>query len=326
MNAFIQSIQRLAIIGTVIVVLSSAIGFAGRFHWFADLFSHFRAQYAVFLALGSLLFLLYRNPVFFFVSTSFCALNLVALYPYCLENSVSVSEGDYRLMLHNVNTDLGSPLRLLGSIDERDPCFIVLCETDFRWIEALQSLHDEYPYFIEHPRGDNFGIALYSKHPIRSHTVSFFSPARVPSIVANIESMNSALTIIATHPLPPAGAEYSSDRNRHLVKLAETVLEIDGNIIVAGDLNTTNWNYHFRKLIGEGKLVDSMAGFGMQPSWPAGVFPLYIPLDHVLYRGDIKVANREIGPSSLSDHFSIFVDFSVMPKHRNLANPDHSSE
>jgi endonuclease/exonuclease/phosphatase (EEP) superfamily protein YafD len=84
-----------------------------------------------------------------------------------------------------------------------------------------------------------------------------------------------------------------------------------GALVLLGDLNTTSWSPHFRDLINTAGLKDSRAGFGIQPTWPAGTPPLWIPLDHCLVSPEIKVHDRRVGPNVGSDHFPVIVEFSL---------------
>ena len=75
-----------------------------------------------------------------------------------------------------------------------------------------------------------------------------------------------------------------------------------------GDLNTTSWSPFFSDLIEESGLRDSRKGFGIQTTWPDGLFLLRIPIDHCLVSKDISVLDRRVGPSIGSDHFPVTVD------------------
>ena len=53
-------LRRVARALLVIFLLATALSFAGSQHWFADLFSHFRAQYILGLGIGGVLLFWHR--------------------------------------------------------------------------------------------------------------------------------------------------------------------------------------------------------------------------------------------------------------------------
>ena len=67
-------------------------------------------------------------------------------------------------------------------------------------------------------------------------------------------------------------------------------------------------------LVSEGGLRNSQIGFGLQPSFSAkSIFPLRVPIDHLLHSEDIRVRDRRLGPAMGSDHFPLVVDLQYAP-------------
>lgn len=133
----------------------------------------------------------------------------------------------------------------------------------------------------------------------------------VPSILATVETGGaggSALRAVATHPLPPAGREYSRWRNEQRDALA-TYGQSSQPVLLLGDLNTTPWNCHFRRLLKRSGLRNSARGYGVQPTWPNLPAPLRIPIDHCLHSDEIFVVDRRVGPDVSSDHYPVIVEF-----------------
>ena len=83
--------------------------------------------------------------------------------------------------------------------------------------------------------------------------------------------------------------------------------------ILLGDLNTTPWSHHFRRLLKQTRLLDSLRGHGVQGSWPSFLpAPLRIPIDHVLHSPEVAITGRAIGPDANSDHLPVIVDFGLL--------------
>ncbi len=82
--------------------------------------------------------------------------------------------------------------------------------------------------------------------------------------------------------------------------------------MVVGDLNATRWSAGFAPLIGAG-LRDSATGSGWQPTWPAGLGALGVPIDHVLHSPDLRVVSRAVPAWPGSDHRAVQAVLALTP-------------
>jgi len=295
-----------------VLCAATLLGFLGRFWWLLDLFSHFRVQYFVGLAVLGLILLFSRRGITATLFLLLAAINLAQVLPlYFGAPSAKMSaSATTRLMLINVNAQAGDPARVRETVRESAPDILVLEEVDERWITELSDLHDTYPHSVVEPREDDFGVALFSKLPLLQSEVVFIGSAGVPSIDATVEHAGEPLRILATHPLPPGGRDYSAWRNEQL-RLLAGMADASRPFLLVGDLNTTPWNFHFRRLLADSGLRDSAEGFGIQPSWPTFNPLFWIPLDHVLHSPHIVIKARTTGPDVGSDHYPVVVDFAT---------------
>jgi endonuclease/exonuclease/phosphatase (EEP) superfamily protein YafD len=73
----------------------------------------------------------------------------------------------------------------------------------------------------------------------------------VPSIEVQLSYVHNdnqkQLTILATHSLPPIGAEYYVLRNDQFDALAGAVNTSKGPLVLIGDLNVTVWSNSYQK-------------------------------------------------------------------------------
>lgn len=299
--------------GGAVACLATLFGFLGRFSWFLDLFSHFRVQYLIGLGVLGLLHLLGRRLRTAATFLGFTCVNLALVLPLYFGKPVAPlvdTMPGLRAMLINVNTRLGDAERVRTVISQADPDILVLEEISERWMADLTWLTNSYPYSITEPREDNFGIGLFSKLPFAESEVATIGEAGVPSILATVITGRTNLRVIATHPLPPGGRDYSYWRNEQLDRLPEAIRS-PLPVLLLGDLNVTPWNDHFRKLLSRSGLRDSARGYGVQPSWPNFTPFLRIPLDQCLHSPDIVIINRRIGDDVASDHYPVIVDFVI---------------
>jgi endonuclease/exonuclease/phosphatase (EEP) superfamily protein YafD len=303
--------------------LGSLFGFLGRFWWFFDLFAHFRVQ----LSLGLLVIASvpafrhqYKTAALFALLGGLNFGTVLTLYygrtPMPLEHLRS-----YRVILMNVNTQSGDPRRVASAIEGLNPDVIVLEEVNHSWMNSLSEPLRRYPHRCAVPREDNFGIALYSKHPLQRGESLQVSEADVPSITADVVLPDGLVTFVATHPLPPAGAERSRLRNDQLAAVARLAKTASFPVVLIGDLNVTPWSSHFERLLAASGLEDSAQGRGVLPTWPTHLPFMLIPLDHCLHSKDIHVVRRALGPRIGSDHFPLVIDFAIIPRSRVLFAP-----
>ena len=291
-------------------------GFAGRW-WFFDLAAHFRVQYAMALGLGALVMLAWRQPLWAAVFAGFALINAAILAPRFLgsaEAVTGISGPIFRVLLTNVHSDNRDRERIRRVIAEANPDVIVLLEVTPWLIAQLADLADRYPHRIAEPQEGNFGIALFSRLPLRNTAVISLGPAGLPSLKVEVEADGRRFTVVGTHPLPPIGAAMTGDRNAQLAdlaRLAQQTRQTGQPLLALGDFNLSPWSPHFAQLLADSGLRDSAAGRGIQPSWPVGWPPLWIPIDHVLYSDGIQIRHRVIGPDLGSDHYPVIVDFQV---------------
>jgi len=288
-------------------------GFCGTFHWTFDLCSHFRVQAGGGLALAAIAMLVFRKRWTAAVFGALALLNGALIVPLFFGGPPPAAArrdaAPMRAMLANVNCESGKPDEVGRAIRRLDPDLLVLEEVDDRWLMALRPDLAAYHESVCMPRGDSFGIALFSRFPVLHSRILTLDEVGVPSILAEIMTPQGACTVLATHPLPPLGGAYTRLRNRQLAEVPRWLQGARSPVLLLGDLNTTPWNHAFVQLVRESGLRDSERGHGVQASWPTANVLLRIPLDHCLSGAGITVVSRAIGPDVGSDHFPLLVAF-----------------
>jgi len=294
--------------------MATLLALCARYHWVAELATHFRVQYA-FLLIGcvaAMATLRSWHSVAFLLL--FLVSNLVAIAPAWLPSGRAI-EGDstIRVLASNVLTSNFNSRALLEEIEESKPDVIVLLETNQRWIDDLRELETDYPHQLLRPEDHNFGLAVYSRRPFLQSRFAKLSQditAAIVTVPARSNDDESAITIIGAHPVPPIGRSGSQLRNKQLQEIAGHAKAQTKPCIVIGDLNVTPWSPYFRDLLVNGNLRDSRLGQGNQASWPNNRL-LQIPIDHCLVSSEVVVHQRQVRPSIDSDHLPLLVDLSV---------------
>lgn len=309
MNRMANLVQAIALLS----IASVFVGLLGRWHFFADLASHFRVQAAATSLVAGLLLWPLKRPRWAITCSVFGVGLSASLLPFLWPSPVE-RPGPHRLLTLNVLTSNAHPDLVVGYIVKHDPDFVILQETSPSWIQVLDhALLKSWPYSKSVPRSDNFGIAIYSRVPWSSCTV-VEHPAEVstPAISALFDLPHGRpLRIIATHPVPPMSTQLWRSRNSLFAELASDVQSaIPDRTIVAGDLNCSPWSYWFARFCKDSGLRDSAIGQGINATWMPIPIPAFgLPIDHVLVGGGIRVSHREVGPFVGSDHRPVVVDF-----------------
>ncbi|NET32105.1 MAG: endonuclease/exonuclease/phosphatase family protein [Cyanothece sp. SIO1E1] len=289
------------------VSLLSVLGYFGHNHWVLDAFSHFKWQYLVFLSIGTLILFPINKRVAFMI-LPFILLLIAEVAPIYVGGNKNPELTDtVKIAGINLLTSNNQFEDVETYIQENSPDIIVLQELNDLWELMLEPVLSDYEYRLSIPREDNFGIAVFSKTEFSDLRELTIGEAGVPSISGDFLIGDSTITLIATHPLPPVGSSYFNHRNLQLSELGRMVSEINNEVVVVGDLNTSSFSTHYKKLIKESGLIDSRKGFGLLTTWPTWFSLARITLDHCLVSEGILVKSREVGGHIGSDHLPIVI-------------------
>lgn len=312
MRRIMRLVVMLAVLCSIAAAAVTLASFAARWHWMLDLTTHWPAQLAVSALAPALVLLGARRWKWAMLPVAVVAVNAAWIAPlYWPHTPAPTQEPVLRAMAANVYTGNRDTTLLLDLVREEHPAILAVLEIDRRWAQVLRELEQDYPHHIQRPRQDNFGIALFSQHPILSQRVEHLADSDVPTIFATLDFHSQPVHVVVTHPLPPVSRVYAASRNRHMEALGERVAALEGPVVVLGDLNATSWSPVFADFVRATNLQDSRRGFGIQPTWPAGAWHLRIAIDHVLVSPGLVVTQRRVGPTIGSDHLPIIVDVAV---------------
>ncbi len=300
-------------IGIILTSLLSVI--SSYFHGIRlfELTSHFKMQYFI-ASVVLLIFFATRKKKFasiwFLILTIYNAAFIIPWYISAGNLNANVDR-ELKILHSNVYTSNENYEKLVELINTESPDLISLQEVNNWWLKGIAEIKKSYPYHVEIPRPDNFGIALYSRFPITQHSELTENLFRVPTIAATIQLENRELKIITTHPVPPVSNNYFKRRNQQLQFVAKKCATQTKPTILIGDLNVSMWSQNYQKFEETSKLISSRKGFGLQPTWPSNRFILQIPIDHCLISKDFKVIETRTTTDIGSDHLPLFIKLSL---------------
>lgn len=306
---FVIAATSLATVGLVAAVLVCWIPI-----WPCALFEHFRVQYVAvgLIALGATAALRMRG--YLDAAAIATLVHGLAIAPDLVASPAALPSGGtaLRVLMLNVHTQSSSFDQVRRLIADENPDVIGLVEVDRRWLDAITPALAGYATRIEHPRDDNFGVALYARSGQLAGTALRLG-SELPTIVADVATDATHLRVLLTHPLPPITRTALAAQLDQLGAIADRVRQSARPVLVMGDFNATPWSRPFIRLMRRTGLCDSRAGFGIQTSFPADSAVLRIPIDHVLASCSVGVRDRRIGRNIGSDHLPVIVDLVVPP-------------
>ena len=326
-RSLVQLINRrivsVAITALTIVIVTTIVGLFARSHWLADIVTNLRMQQviglvgiAVVLTIGRKWKWLLCTGVLLCIHGSWFSGALVR----GISNNPQQSQNQPELvvMTANVLTSNRQYDAILAQIESADADVFAILELGTPLHERLEKeLATSYPHRVTIPQDlGNFGIGLYSRHPLSDIDRFATNIQSIESIAATVKRGSNSYRIIATHPLPPMGEEKFRSRNEHLQILADRVSKLhssnpDLSAIVMGDLNLTPWSPFFAHFESQSGLTLAATNNDIVPTWyTKPMFPFGLVLDHVLISDDLRCLHREIGPDIGSDHRAVIVTVS----------------
>lgn len=294
--------KRLSIVCGVLTVA----GFFSQHHLILELAAHFRLQYLAAGILLALLFTLRRRPAYIIANLLIASINLYTLLPWFQVPPANPhpAVASLSLLQINVHTSNSQYAAVSELITNSEATVVSLQEVDKEWQYQLARLKSSYPHQYWHPRGDNFGIALLSKLPFTEEELVTLPNSAIPSILVQVDLDGNPVYVLSTHPLPPINKDTLSERNRQLAFLGTRVWQLDAPVVVMGDLNTTPWSHIYRSFT-NGRLINVRQGRAIAASWPVQIWPMRIPIDHILVSRVFSVDEVNVGPDIGSDHLPL---------------------
>jgi len=309
----------ISIVGTLFLVpicVLSVASFLGAWFDNCELLSHLRPVLCLIALLPAVLLLMVRNwPAAIVAIINFLlnAIPLLQLYMPTGNANISPAAPHLKILQMNVwggkNHDYKQAMATIRNVQ---PDIVGLSEITGSWLQELNVGLTEFPYRVAEP--NHGGICILSRLPLRDRRVEFYGTIKRPRIFARVEVQDRLVTIVFAHPVIPIG--HPETRNGELAELARETSSDPNPTILAGDLNCTPWSYYFSKLKADGRLHDSEAGFGFQPSWCAFWPCTIFPIDHCLMTATIVTVSRRLGPRIGSDHLPVITELVLIDKEK----------
>ncbi len=201
-----------------------------------------------------------------------------------------------------------TPDGILAEIRAADADIVALQEYQNYWHDVLEpALRDRYPERVFVPREDAFGIALYSRRPLREVRTDLELGLPCPQIRAVVDVGGRAVALYNLHLMPPMATHRAIEQRTGVADLLDCLADEPYPAIVCGDFNMTEDCHYARRLHAAG-LRDSHTaiGFGRQATWPNKGWISWAPgvrIDHIYFTAaGLACTASSTGTGAGSDH------------------------
>ncbi len=274
----------------------------------------------------------YRSPAWLSFGVSVAMLFLIGfhgfrIYPYTplAEKQAKSATADHesshqlpnlRVVVSNIEEENEQYDRWMSTVRAESPDVMIVLEIDNNWVDAVNSLIEEYPHHVIHPQENWYGMMLLSKFPILKHKIHFLVQNDIPSIDAVIELHDKqSIRVVGVHPRPPEPIRDNdaAARGAELTLWGRELAEETLPVIIGGDLNDVAWSETTRLFMRLSGLLDPRRGRGFFNTFNANHVWMRFPLDHIFHSTHFTV--REVRRLDFvgSDHFPILIDLQLEP-------------
>jgi endonuclease/exonuclease/phosphatase (EEP) superfamily protein YafD len=272
-----------------------------RISWALDLMAHWQIVYLSAATLGIAGLAIFRSINALVLLPVLCA-------PY-LTASPSASEGsnsDLTIANANVEFTNGDAVPLLQWVAKVEPDILVTPEVTPEYATQVEK-RNVFPFRLIRFHENAFGIAIWSKYPIKSYTIHK-SETNVERIDAVIEISGRPVDIVAFHPRPPFNPFFHKVRNSDLTDVTFQLSDSGRPGIIVGDFNASPWSSAFTGLSDLGFKRTTTLWPTWQSRWK-GWFG--IPIDHIVVSRHWHSVASDVGPDIGSDHFPVVATLSL---------------
>ena len=322
----LQALATFSVLATFLPLLHSQ-------EWYVRVFDYPRLQLFVLAIVSCIIYIWlapkYRKRDKFLLAALTISLiyQAVNIYPYTFLAPKEVKDADKNtpedtwlsLLVSNVLMYNKEYDKLTALIQKEKPDIVLLLESDLAWQQGLVNVTKQFPYRVEIPLKNTYGMHLYSKLPLRQQKVNYLLDKDIPSIKTFVKLRNGTwIELHVVHPKPPVPTEdaTSEKRDAEIVMIARDIANSKYPVVVAGDFNDVAWSRTTELFQEVSGLLDPRLGRGFYNTFNANYPILRWPLDHVFHSTHFKVESIKRLPDIDSDHFPIFIRLSFAPENK----------
>ena len=295
----------------VVATLGTILGFFGSAWWFFDFAANFRAHLAVVLLIVALAYsLVFSKAIGLFFMAMAAVNGLLVLPLYSADPAPAAGDDSMTIVSFSVEQRASIRDATFRWISIVDPDVVVLVDSTDDWLRS-EELALPYKFQNDLPADRAYGIAILSKDSLNTEILT---ASAVRDAVVRIEAVigDQPIVIYAVQSRPASNSTDADYRDEYLAEVGRMARAETDPTVVVGDLQATPWSHAFQDLADDAALENSMAGFGLQTTWPADRWAFFrIPIDHLLHSSELTTIDRYLGPHFGVDHRPLVVKLGV---------------
>lgn len=228
----------------------------------------------------------------------------------------------FRMVTYNIlGTDPAPADRLIEALKTRAPAVVGLVEVPERRADALAADPDLarlYPFQEYRPDAPHGGIAMLSSYPMETLP----NDPSIPVMQAMVDVEGTTVAVIEAHAANPLTSGARDSELGRIRELIEGGAAAGLPVVLAGDLNTNDFEPAFWSLSSDLTDVDAGATWGPDPDGPA-----LLRIDHILTTPDLVPTDAAVDcDASGSDHCLVEAIIGLPEEGRaTTASPDADS-
>ncbi|MBO2545046.1 endonuclease/exonuclease/phosphatase family protein [Salegentibacter sp. BDJ18] len=330
LKGFLQGFGIIAVVMTLVPLIAADF-------WWIRIFDYLHIQLTL-LTLTAIAAYFIRfdikraeDYIFMVVLLACFIFQVVKIYPYFPHKNYEVGQASeenfsnkFSLYTANVLQKNENPDLVVADIKKQNPDILLFTETNTRWKNDLAEVTNSYPYKVEFPLDNTYGMLFYSRLELKNPEIRFLVDDSIPSIHSILKLRSGEEVMFhAIHPTPPMPQHNpsSSDRDAEMMKIAFMVKDSKLPVIVAGDFNDVAWSSTTALFQNVGGLLNTRIGRGFYNTFDASSFIMRWSLDHVFVTEEFRVADFKLGSSIDSDHLPLYIELNLEPEKAEEQKP-----
>ncbi|WP_374654032.1 endonuclease/exonuclease/phosphatase family protein [Dongia sp.] len=316
-GAFLRGLHAGLGLGGIILVIVTFLPLLHPYWPLAGLTEHFALQVLMAATVLSLLALALKRWRWFGLLLGIACIELWTIHPYWPSfltgpRSALAGEGaQMKIVSLNVWHKGQSYAAVRDYLSRSGADMIGLVEVTPRWKAELAPLRALYPYSIDcQDRNPRCEEMLLSKYPFVKSFSGHINKTLPVIAWGQIAAPGNGtpLTFAVTHLSWPVvrtdlGDGEETVQAEQARNLAHALQKLGPNLVLMGDFNGAPWS-RVQQDLRQATGLDNQ-GF-LAPSWPAwGPAPVRLPIDHIMARGQTRLATLHPGPDVGSDHLPV---------------------
>lgn len=248
--------------------------------------------------------LLMRRWIFGGIVMAIALIVAAGIVPRLVTNDQPVVYGP-KLVVMSANLHLGQAdvQTVLDQVKQNDVDVLSLQELTPDFVRQLErgGINNLLPYRLFEAEAGGSGSGLASKYPLDQVQLADRASFAQPSAIVDLPGVVDP-DVMAVHTMPGIGDQSNTTWKRELDELPGTEPQVRPRLLV-GDFNATLDHPGLRDVLSRGYAdAGERRGAGLVPTWPAGLWPPPVTIDHVLVDNRATVEDYRVVDLPGSDH------------------------